>query len=227
MSLTLRLGSRVDRSPSGRPSSRARSRRRMILPLRVCGRSSENAISRGATAGPSRRAGEARAARGAAPRVGIDARLERDEGLHDLARHRVGHADHAGLGDGRVLHERALHLERADEVARGLDHVVGAADEPEVAVVVALREVAGQVPAVRRSTSVALLLVRGSRGTSTASRRRSASSPPRRRRARLMCPSGPTRPVLVAALQDRGRRCRAAAGPSSRAESHRWRSWRS
>ena len=46
--------SRVERSPSGRPSSRARSRRRMILPLRVRGRSALNAISFGATAGPRR-----------------------------------------------------------------------------------------------------------------------------------------------------------------------------
>src|SRR5690606_1936102 len=48
------LPSRVEVSPSGRPSSRALSRRRMILPLRVFGSVARIAISRGATAGPSR-----------------------------------------------------------------------------------------------------------------------------------------------------------------------------
>ena len=46
--------SSVERSPSGSPSSRARSSRRMILPDRVRGRPSRNTISRGAMAGPSR-----------------------------------------------------------------------------------------------------------------------------------------------------------------------------
>src|SRR5690606_25229886 len=50
----LAFPSSVDRSPSGRPSSRARRRRRMILPERVRGRLSRKTISRGATAGPSR-----------------------------------------------------------------------------------------------------------------------------------------------------------------------------
>src|SRR5690606_7801381 len=45
--------SSVEVSPRGRPSSCALSRRRMILPLLVLGRSSRNASSRGATAGPS------------------------------------------------------------------------------------------------------------------------------------------------------------------------------
>src|SRR5579859_3739387 len=46
--------SRVDRSPSGKPSSRAFSRRRMILPLRVRGRPARKSISLGATTAPSR-----------------------------------------------------------------------------------------------------------------------------------------------------------------------------
>jgi hypothetical protein len=45
--------SRVEVSPSGRPSSRALSSRRMILPLRVWGRLAAKAISFGATAAPS------------------------------------------------------------------------------------------------------------------------------------------------------------------------------
>ena len=46
--------SSVEMSPSGRPSSRALSRRRMILPLRVFGKFCRKAMSLGATAGPSR-----------------------------------------------------------------------------------------------------------------------------------------------------------------------------
>src|SRR6185437_9095229 len=46
--------SSVDRSPSGSPSSRALSRRRMILPLRVRGRPGVKSISFGATVAPRR-----------------------------------------------------------------------------------------------------------------------------------------------------------------------------
>jgi hypothetical protein len=65
----------------------------------------------------------------------------------DLGALRVGLADDAGLDDGRVLQQRRLHLERADPVRRGGDHVVLAALEPDVAVGVAARTVAGVVPA--------------------------------------------------------------------------------
>ena len=51
--------SSVEVSPSGSPSSRALSRRRMILPLRVCGRRRRKSISFGATAGAEPLAGEA------------------------------------------------------------------------------------------------------------------------------------------------------------------------
>src|SRR3974390_3449299 len=46
--------SSVEISPSGKPSSRALSNRRMILPLRVFGKFCRNAISFGDTAGPRR-----------------------------------------------------------------------------------------------------------------------------------------------------------------------------
>ena len=72
---------------------------------------------------------------------------QRHERLDDLAGDRIGHADHAGLDHRRVLHQHALDLERSDEVAGGLDHVVGAADEPQPAVGVAAGDVTGEVPA--------------------------------------------------------------------------------
>ena len=85
--------------------------------------------------------------------------FQRDESLDDLARGRIGLADHAGLGHRRVLHQRALHFERPDEVAGRLDDVVGATDEPVVAVGVAAREVAGQIPAADEALAVTLVLV--------------------------------------------------------------------
>src|SRR2546428_7136313 len=51
-------------------------------------------------------------------------------------------AHHRGLGHGRVLDQRALHLERADAVGRRSDDVVGAGREPQVAVVVTAAAVA-------------------------------------------------------------------------------------
>ena len=89
----------------------------------------------------------------------LEAGPQHDERLHDLAGDRVGLADHAGLGDRRVLHQRALDLERADQVAGRLDDVVAPPDEPEVAVGVAAGEVAGEVPAAGEALAVALLLV--------------------------------------------------------------------
>ena len=142
--------SSVEISPSGRPSSRALSRRRMILPLRVFGRFWRNAMSFGATAGPRRyRAWPSNSLRSASR--GLEAALERDEGLDHFAGGRVRNTDHARLGNRRVLHQRAFHLERADEMAGALDDIVSAADEPVIALLVAHREVAGEIPARPRS----------------------------------------------------------------------------
>src|SRR5262249_42918824 len=71
---------------------------------------------------------------------------EHDERLHHLATHGIGTRDHRRLDDRGMLEERALDLERADAVAGRDDHVVRAADEPEVAVVVAAGAIAGQIP---------------------------------------------------------------------------------
>src|SRR5262249_44137985 len=69
------------------------------------------------------------------------ARLEHDEGLHHLAAHGVGAGDHGRLDHRVMLEQRALDLERADPVAGGDDHVVGAPDEPEIPVLVARRPI--------------------------------------------------------------------------------------
>src|SRR4029079_7233328 len=64
----------------------------------------------------------------------------------DLAAVGVRLADHGALGDGDVLEQGALHLERPDPVGGRQDHVVRPASEPEVAVLVTDRPVAGHVP---------------------------------------------------------------------------------
>src|SRR5437879_4329828 len=68
------------------------------------------------------------------------------ERLDDLAAERVRLADDGRLGDRGVLDQGGFDLEWPDPVRRTVDHVVGAAHEPEVAVVVHRRAVAGDVP---------------------------------------------------------------------------------
>jgi hypothetical protein len=84
---------------------------------------------------------------------------QHDERLDHGAGDRIGLADHARLRDRRVLEQHALDLERSDEMAGGLDHVVAAPDEPVVALGVAPDEVAGEVPALGEAAPVALRLV--------------------------------------------------------------------
>ena len=59
-----------------------------------------------------------------------------DDGAHDGAALVVGRGDDGGLGHRGVRDQRRLDLERADPVAGGDDHVVGAALEEQEAVVV-------------------------------------------------------------------------------------------
>ena len=73
--------------------------------------------------------------------------LQHDERRDHLAARLVRPADDAALGHGRVREERALHFDRADAVRGDLDDLVGAAAEPEVAVLVDVGRVAGVVDA--------------------------------------------------------------------------------
>src|SRR5262245_34228796 len=74
------------------------------------------------------------------------ARAEHDVRLDDLTAQRVRRADHRGFCDRGMLEEHALDLERTDAVSRALDHVVGAAFEPEVPVLVAASEIPDRRP---------------------------------------------------------------------------------
>ena len=108
-----------------------------------------------------------------------------------LAGHRVvlAPADRR-LGDLLVVDERALDLDRRDPVAGDVHHVVDAAEQPEVAVLVDPGAVAGEVRRPRTSTST-------SRGSARRRRRSRAASPAtagaargsRRRRGRPRCPA--------------------------------------
>src|SRR5204862_4314764 len=62
-----------------------------------------------------------------------------------LALDLVRAADDRGFGDARMVDERALDFHRADAMPGDVDYVVDAAEQPEVAVRVALRAVARHV----------------------------------------------------------------------------------
>ena len=109
---------------------------------------------------------------------------QRDERRERLALELVRLADHGRLGDRGMLDERALDLHRADAVAGDVQHVVDAAEDPVVAVVVALGAVAREVEVgaarplrevrLRRSASSSPQIVRSIDGHGLVS----ASSPP-------------------------------------------------
>src|SRR5207244_1944419 len=73
----------------------------------------------------------------------LDPLLERDEGRDRLALDVVRLADDGGLGNRLVVDEGGLHLHRRDAVTGDVHDVVHAAEQPEVAVLVALGAVAG------------------------------------------------------------------------------------
>src|SRR5439155_21783310 len=88
-----------------------------------------------------------------------DAVTELDERLDHLAAHRIGRADGGGQRDRRVALQAVLDLARADAVAAARDHVVLAPDEPEVAVAVLARQVAGERPVADELVARRLLVV--------------------------------------------------------------------
>src|SRR5438874_2083078 len=78
----------------------------------------------------------------------LRALLERHEGGDRLACDVVRASDDRGLGDARVIDERALDLHRADAMAGDVDDVVDAAKQPVVPVRVAFCAVAGDIDPV-------------------------------------------------------------------------------
>ena len=123
----------------------SRSRRRMILPLRVLGSSGVNVRYFGRANLPSFVAdvlaqfvGELCASR-------ERRRLQRDERDDRLSRNLVGLPDYGRFGDGGMIDERALDFRRRDAMAADVHYVIDAAHEPEVAVLSRLTAVAGEI----------------------------------------------------------------------------------
>ena len=91
---------------------------------------------------------------------------EDDGGLHHLPTDLVRDARDGAFHDRGVRHQRALHLEGADAITGALDHVVGAAHVPVVAVLVAPSNVArvidAVVPRLTRALRVAVILLKES-----------------------------------------------------------------
>ena len=78
----------------------------------------------------------------------VDPALEHDQPPWHLALEVVGHADHRALGDVGVAGERRLDRARRQPVPGDVEHVVGAAHDVDVAVLVDEPAVTGEVVAV-------------------------------------------------------------------------------
>src|SRR5215467_6548460 len=81
-------------------------------------------------------------------RRAVDAALHGDERRDRLPLDVVHLADDRGLGDRLVIDQGRFHFHRGDAVAGDVHDVVDAAEKPEVAVLVALGSVAGEVDVV-------------------------------------------------------------------------------
>ena len=134
----------------------SRSNRRMILPERVFGSESVKRISSGRASAPISLATWACSSFFSSSLAAI-ARFQRDEAADAFALDVVRLADDRGLRDLRMMHQGAFDFHRAQAVAGDVQHVVDAAHDPEVAVLVPARAVGGEVDA--RDLRPVLLLV--------------------------------------------------------------------
>ena len=107
---------------------------------------------------------------------------QHDVGLDQRAALGVGLGHHGGVGHGRVLDQAVLDLARPDAVAGGLEHVVGAALVPEVAVGIARGQVAGAAPVAGELARAWRARCPSSRGRRSGRGRRArrGGAPPRR-----------------------------------------------
>ena len=74
--------------------------------------------------------------------------FQNHERLDRFRAHRIGHADHRRQYDGRMPDQCVLDLGRTDAITAAGDDIVGAALKPEIAVVIAHSEIAGDQPAI-------------------------------------------------------------------------------
>ena len=134
----------------------------MILPLRVFGSSGVKTMFAGFAIGPIFVANVVAQLVEHLHRA-LVAGLEGDERDDRLARSLVRPRADRGLRDALVIDERRLHLDRRDAMAGHVHHVVHAAEQPEVAVLVDPSAVPGEVRVrvlrpVRLDVAVVLLV---------------------------------------------------------------------
>ena len=139
-------------SPTSRCSATSLSRRRMILPERVFGSSGTTMICRGLAIAPISfctcwRSSWISESGASSPSSSADS-LQDHERAHGLAGGLVRRADDRRLGDLRVGDQRRLDLGGGEPVAGHVHDVVDAAEQPDVAVVVLLGAVTGEVVAL-------------------------------------------------------------------------------
>lgn len=90
-------------------------------------------------------------------RVHLPTGLEYDAGERSFTPFRVWDCDHRSFGDGRMLHQRALEVSRADPLTTGLDKVLRAVSNAHEAEWIDR----GDVPCAQPTSSVNLSLVTG------------------------------------------------------------------
>ena len=77
--------------------------------------------------------------------AGLFASLERDKGDDRLTFDFMGASDHGGFGHGVMADQRTLDFGGAEAVAGDVEHVIDAADDPEIAVLVPAGAVTGEI----------------------------------------------------------------------------------
>ena len=122
----------------------SRSRRRMILPLRVLGSASVNRISSGRAKAPISFADPL--AQFLAELVVVPiALLQRDEAQTAWPVISCGLPTTAASATAGMMHQRRFDFHGAEPVAADVHHVVDAAQHPVVAIVIAARGIAGEI----------------------------------------------------------------------------------
>ena len=135
----------VDGTVPGSPSAISRIVLRRILPERVLGSAATTSTRRRATTAPiSARTRATSSSASDCGRAGVPL-LDHDQRPRHLALQLVGDPDHRALGDGRVRRQDGLDRPGGQPVSGDVDHVVGPAHHEDVAVVVDVAAVPGQV----------------------------------------------------------------------------------
>ncbi len=79
--------------------------------------------------------------------IDVDSIFEHHEPARQLTLQPVGHADHRALGHRRVRRQHRLHQPRGEPVPGDVDHVVGTSHHEQVAVIIEVSAVTGEVVA--------------------------------------------------------------------------------